>query len=54
MAFLLRCLFFLEARYDLVLQAWFIPGVEIHWQMLFRGIDLTYSLICTHRCAAHQ
>ena len=28
MAFLLRCLFFLEARYDLVLQAQFIPGVE--------------------------
>ena len=28
MAFLLRCLFFLEARYDLVLQARFIPGVE--------------------------
>ena len=28
MAFLLRCLFFLEARYDLVLQARFIPWVE--------------------------
>ena len=28
MAFLLRCLFFLEERYDLVLQARFIPGVE--------------------------
>ena len=42
--------FFLEARYDLVLQARFISGVE---NSLADAISKIYSVICTHRFAAH-